>query len=621
MWGQSIETVGGTTFVALDGFYPEDGNVATLSPTTFTATGFKNLDMQYQITPAQVQNVCTDFSVGAGKTLEPNLPGSFPASDGTRYVVGNNNVSSQIYLRGKPDAKGVCNLTSVASIPNVPILQAWKQADGKFLAQDLLEVSPMDGIFSEISLVRNGAVESRLVSTNTANNPAITATKCCQMYVDWSRNQSLVTYFADGGGGHAFVYNSDGVINPIYNNEDGLASNFMFDEVFGEPSLSDKWAVIGVSTNGVFRLLRINTETKEVTVIARVGDSLPGGMSFWMTNGVVSPDGTVFFPGYSTDGKTCKVYRAWVPGPPAFTKAEAEQPTITKGSSTSLTWCATDATTVSISGLGADAGTVIVPVCGSVVVSPTTTETYTLTAIGPLGSAHATVTVTVVPNPPQIEATTTIFGGTTTLKAAPGQIVTLWGTLCSNVPADTQWLPLQTAVGGCSAKFADIQGQNVTLGNLYYASARQINVQVPETTTLGTAQMVVTFNGLSSAPEFFQVVSTNPDYVVETVGTQAYLKGVHLNGSYTTASNPAVGGETILVFLSGLGSGTKIAITVNGIPATVYYAGPQGDYPGLDQINVQVPANVKYGTEYIVTATATDGTQKVDTLSTEPVLQ
>jgi uncharacterized protein (TIGR03437 family) len=355
----------------------------------------------------------------------------------------------------------------------------------------------------------------------------------------------------------------------------------------------------------------VNTTTGKVSTVA--SSDLPAGAK--ITDAAITPDGVVYAV------VSGQLYKLTLNGLPIFTKAEAEQPTITRGSSTQLTWCATNATTVSITGLGADAGTVVVPVCGSVVVSPTTTETYTLTAIGPLGSAHVTVTVTVVPNTPQIEATTTIFGGTTTLKAAPGQIVTLWGTLCSNVPADTQWLPLQTAVAGCSVKFADVQGQNVTLGYLYYVSAGQINVQVPETTTLGTAQMTVTFNGLSSAPEFFRVVSTNPDYVVETVGTQAYLKGVHLNGSYTTASNPAVGGETILVFLSGLGSGTKIAITVNGIPATVYYAGPQGDYPGLDQINVQVPANVKYGTEYIVTATATDGTQKVDTLSTEPVLQ
>jgi uncharacterized protein (TIGR03437 family) len=129
--------------------------------------------------------------------------------------------------------------------------------------------------------------------------------------------------------------------------------------------------------------------------------------------------------------------------------------------------------------------------------------------------------------------------------------------------------------------------------------------------------MVVTFNGLtSSTPMFFQAIATNPDYVVHEIGSQTYLKGIHADGSVTGA-NPAEGGEMILVFLSGLGAGTKIAIDVNGVPATVYYAGTT-EWSGLEQINVRIPDSIQYATEFTITATATDGTQKVDTLLTEP---
>ncbi len=31
---------------------------------------------------------------------------------------------------------------------------------------------------------------------------------------------------------------------------------------------------------------------------------------------------------------------------------------------------------------------------------------------------------------------------------------------------------------------------------------------------------------------------------------------------------------------------------MGGLPATVSYAGPQGDFPGLDQINVLVPPSL-----------------------------
>jgi uncharacterized protein (TIGR03437 family) len=597
----------GRTVAAIPGFSPQNGETITFAPIVL-AQGSPSLyrDYEYQagVNPAILRQVCVDYTIN-GK-LSPATMVSAPSYSGSdMYYIGTENAGtptamSTMYLRGATSSKGICDLVSGVSL-NGEVLQAWKQANG-IVKETVVSVDPMNGILSEIGVQNpNGSTEV-IVSARASSN-GIFAQQCCNVVIDPANGNALTTYRTPGG--NALVRFADGTVKKIYGDEDGLSNNYI-----SAIALRGEWALMWKGTSSMI-LAVVNTTTGKVSTVT--SSDLPAGAK--ITNAAITPYGEVYVV------VSGQLYRLTLNGPPIFTKAEVEQPTITKGGSTQLTWCATNATTVSITGLGADAGTVIVPVCGSVVVSPTATWTYTLTAIGPLGSAQATVTVTVVPNPPQIQATTTIFGGTTALKAAPGQIVTLWGTLCSNVPADTQWLPLQTAVAGCRVKFADVQGQNVTLGNLYYVSAGQINVQVPETTTLGTAQMTVTFNGLSSAPEFFQVVSTNPDYVVETVGTQAYLKGVHLNGSYTTASNPAVGGETILVFLSGLGSGTKIAIDVNGIAATVYYAGPQGDYPGLDQINVQVPANVKYGTEYIVTATATDGTQKVDTLSTEPVLQ
>jgi uncharacterized protein (TIGR03437 family) len=34
---------------------------------------------------------------------------------------------------------------------------------------------------------------------------------------------------------------------------------------------------------------------------------------------------------------------------------------------------------------------------------------------------------------------------------------------------------------------------------------------------------------------------------------------------------------------------SSVAVTIGGIVAPVLYAGPQNQYPGLDQINVQIP--------------------------------
>lgn len=66
------------------------------------------------------------------------------------------------------------------------------------------------------------------------------------------------------------------------------------------------------------------------------------------------------------------------------------QPTsISSGSSTTLSWNASNATSVTISGLGAQAAS------GSVQVSPSSTTTYTATATGPGGTASTTAVVTV----------------------------------------------------------------------------------------------------------------------------------------------------------------------------------------------------------------------------------
>ena len=41
--------------------------------------------------------------------------------------------------------------------------------------------------------------------------------------------------------------------------------------------------------------------------------------------------------------------------------------------------------------------------------------------------------------------------------------------------------------------------------------------------------------------------------------------------------------------IRGRSSLSDVSVTIGGIPATVLYAGPQGTYPGLDQVNVLLP--------------------------------
>src|SRR5450432_1708056 len=88
------------------------------------------------------------------------------------------------------------------------------------------------------------------------------------------------------------------------------------------------------------------------------------------------------------------------PPPPALAaptaSLTANPNTVDKGGSTTLTWQTSNATDVSIDGVGA------VQPSGSQSVTPADSTTYTLTAKGPGGTQTATarVTVTAAPPPP-----------------------------------------------------------------------------------------------------------------------------------------------------------------------------------------------------------------------------
>jgi len=63
------------------------------------------------------------------------------------------------------------------------------------------------------------------------------------------------------------------------------------------------------------------------------------------------------------------------------------------------------------------------------------------------------------------------------------------------------------------------------------------------------------------------------------------------DGSINSASNPAARGSVISLYGTGLGiSGDAVSVTLDGFTSQVLYAGPVAAYPGLFQINAQVPS-------------------------------
>jgi uncharacterized protein (TIGR03437 family) len=169
---------------------------------------------------------------------------------------------------------------------------------------------------------------------------------------------------------------------------------------------------------------------------------------------------------------------------------------------------------------------------------------------------------------------------------------------------------------------------------VYYISPLQVNILTPPDALSSQAQVVVTYNGATSAAFTAPAQSISPSFFVFNGGP--YVAATHLNGSligpatlYPGASTPAKPGETIVLYANGFGptnvpvqSGSVSqsgmlaplpVVKIGGVAATVQFAGLVA--PGEFQFNVVVPASLNNGDQSI-TATSGGGSTQSGTLVT-----
>jgi len=196
---------------------------------------------------------------------------------------------------------------------------------------------------------------------------------------------------------------------------------------------------------------------------------------------------------------------------------------------------------------------------------------------------------------------------------APGTLFIIQGT---NLATGTTFLPLQssaapglpTSLNGASITVT-VNGTTVHPG-IYYATATQIAAVLPSNIPTGTGTITVTYNLVPSNSASMMVVPS-------ALGLDTYYGtgsglGVATDTAYDliTYTNSAKPGQTIILWGSGLGSDLADSDTVftstphavnmpltfyiGGIAVTPLYAGSSG-YPGLNQINLTIPALVATG--------------------------
>jgi len=161
-----------------------------------------------------------------------------------------------------------------------------------------------------------------------------------------------------------------------------------------------------------------------------------------------------------------------------------------------------------------------------------------------------------------------------------------------------------------------LNGVSVSIGGLdaplYYSSPGQINAQVPlELAGNQPYQVIINVNGVYSNPEVINTVPAQPGIAVYADGSAiAQDRAFNL----ITAKHPAHPGDSMILYLTGMGATTPAVltgaaapssplaqvavqpqVTIDGAPAQVLFAGLTPGAVGLYQVDVRIPSAARTG--------------------------
>jgi uncharacterized protein (TIGR03437 family) len=194
---------------------------------------------------------------------------------------------------------------------------------------------------------------------------------------------------------------------------------------------------------------------------------------------------------------------------------------------------------------------------------------------------------------------------------SPGAIAALFGQNLAAATESARFLPLPLTLASSQVLV------NGSPAPLFFASPDQINFQIPDLPTGASsinAQVAVATGGVQSAAVAVPIVAAAPGiFTLSSNGTgQAAVLNQDL--SLNSAQNAASPGETIVIYLTGLGTlvppllpgaaaGTEPlnrtivapTILIDNLPADVLYSGAAPGFAGLYQINAQIPLGVTGG--------------------------
>lgn len=203
-----------------------------------------------------------------------------------------------------------------------------------------------------------------------------------------------------------------------------------------------------------------------------------------------------------------------------------------------------------------------------------------------------------------------------------GALATIFGQHLSvdlNGIAGATVTPLPDTLANTSVTVNGTSAPMVAVVNEY--GQEQINLQIPWELAGKTTASVVIHNGLAASTAVTVSLTAAQPGIFLLDGVNGAIE--HLSGAVVSTSSPAVTGEYVTVFCTGLGavnpavadgvpassnplSYTTVqpSVTIGGTPVTVIeFSGLAPGFVGLNQLNIQVPANAASGAQDLVVTT------------------
>jgi adhesin/invasin len=209
---------------------------------------------------------------------------------------------------------------------------------------------------------------------------------------------------------------------------------------------------------------------------------------------------------------------------------------------------------------------------------------------------------------------------------APGSFVALFGSGMGTQTATATALPFPKLLGNVSLTVNGIPAP------LYFVSPGFIKFVVPYGVTGLTATIVVTANNVASNAVDIPLAASAPG--IFSLPQNGLGDGAlrHGNATIISAANPAKIGETIEMYLTGMGGVTPalldgapaplaeplarvtgpVAVTIGGVPCEVAFSGLTPGLAGLYQLNIKIPAGLVPGSYSLAVQTLEGFTDMVN---------